>query len=1226
MSVVRSVSTSELTVHSVVNENSDEMGLNQDFVKCGSSQHNGIEEISCTADVLTPKAHTLDRFYRPSTMNQHGEKRKKSFFASFRLSKKSYSKGKEEHVSSGSDISHTPEKSEGSFHNQEGKTLESSESKKCEEILNNEQFKPKKHYLNRMSSFVNKVASKVHGNEINSGYGLRSKLERSQTVTGTDLLSSKVDYVSFDKKNVPGLMGIRNHGNTCFMNAVIQCLSHTDILAEYFVLDHYKNDLARCNRINSKKYGTRGEITEHLAVLLKSLWVLRYVPDTSLNLKNIVEKYEPCYRGSNQHDAAEFLMFVLDKVHEDLNTASKKKYKKVKNSYGRPDEIVAAETLANHLRCNSSFIQDIFQAQFRSSLKCPHCLKESNTFDPYLCVSIPIPQKEVLTIFVTVVYLNQQPKQVKIGVTIEASSTVRHLRSIIANDCGICTDQLVLTEIDGEGFHRTFSDNACVNLIQSTDPIYAVELTSGSDCEDDGFLHIMWMNALVVEPVNIRLAEVVAERNVNNSISGYSYFRTTCECYKFGSNGLFMIGIDNGTKNVTLLEPDLDHPLLHQNVDDALSICHPLGGPIHIKLILQWTADNKEKYIIDDVDHIDEHSSVDELKKKPPECAPVTLSDCLQLHTSAEMLSCGDAWHCPTCNRKQQVLKRLNLWSAPQVLVIHLKRFKQVSLSSNSSKLNTIVNFPLNGFDISDHMAGRHITSNNIAQSNALENAAANKVLGGVWSPWKRHKKFNVTEGDHVYDLYAICNHHGRDLQGGHYTAVCRNPTNGKWYTFDDFNIEEIPQEKVIDQDAYILFYQKREESMSPCFTYDSESNHWSYRIPISVLPSHLRIIPSPESKKVLMEDKKDTQINSAMEESENEGGSQNSNSDSTPSSSTLSTSEHEAPTVKDQNKYLEGDNKEDIVSKTPFIDTTTSTATDSKHLHKNSSDDQIDARNTYSLPATTENDVKPSINNKNCEILCNGGGDDDDDKVIAVESDHSDETIPEVRIQPASLEVLASHKYRSFSSSQNFMKMSLQGNLHDASSNGPIGTEIVNGDCGEKLTNGYCSENGSSCDEETPQVRITASSHQTNCTDGSYALHSYKRSHRMSNANKTASFVVIRTPTSSPRSIRDKNYSYTGSIDSIKPTGVGTWRAKIRETYPGTKPTNCTKERRPVSYNGGVQNGKCSTNSLRKSSIDKRQDQQMPNGPHIKTKSISCVMECKERDNRENFLTESSV
>lgn len=261
-------------------------------------------------------------------MSQHGEKRKKSFFASFRLSKKS-GRGKEDQGSSGSDLSQTPDKPEQNFG-----VASSKQSSRTGDATNPKSdaiaSKPRKHYLNRMSSFVTKVANKVQGSEINAGYGLRNKLERSQTVTGTDLMSSKVDYVIFDENQVPGLMGIRNHGNTCFINAVIQCLSHTNILAEYFVLDQYKSDLARCNRINSKKYGTRGEITEHLAVLLKSLWVLRYVPDISLNLKNIVEKYEPCYRGSNQHDAAEFLMFVLDKVHEDLNTASKRKYKKIK--------------------------------------------------------------------------------------------------------------------------------------------------------------------------------------------------------------------------------------------------------------------------------------------------------------------------------------------------------------------------------------------------------------------------------------------------------------------------------------------------------------------------------------------------------------------------------------------------------------------------------------------------------------------------------------------------------------------------------------------------------------------------------------------------------------------------------------------------------------------------------------------------------------------------------
>lgn len=41
-------------------------------------------------------------------------------------------------------------------------------------------------------------------------------------------------------------------------------------------------------------------------------------------------KYGAQYEGNDQHDAQEFLLWLLDKVHEDLNIASKEKYKKTK--------------------------------------------------------------------------------------------------------------------------------------------------------------------------------------------------------------------------------------------------------------------------------------------------------------------------------------------------------------------------------------------------------------------------------------------------------------------------------------------------------------------------------------------------------------------------------------------------------------------------------------------------------------------------------------------------------------------------------------------------------------------------------------------------------------------------------------------------------------------------------------------------------------------------------
>lgn len=90
--------------------------------------------------------------------------------------------------------------------------------------------------------------------------------------------------------------------------------------------------MKRRNKINSKKFGTKGELTEQLALVLKALWTCRDTPEHSSSFKAVVDRYSSQFRSSTQHDAQEFLFWLLDKVHEDLNTATKKRYKTIKVS------------------------------------------------------------------------------------------------------------------------------------------------------------------------------------------------------------------------------------------------------------------------------------------------------------------------------------------------------------------------------------------------------------------------------------------------------------------------------------------------------------------------------------------------------------------------------------------------------------------------------------------------------------------------------------------------------------------------------------------------------------------------------------------------------------------------------------------------------------------------------------------------------------------------------
>ncbi|KAJ3877893.1 hypothetical protein F5051DRAFT_407196 [Lentinula edodes] len=152
-----------------------------------------------------------------------------------------------------------------------------------------------------------------------------------------------------------------------------------------------------------------------------------------------------------------------------------------------------------------------------------------------------------------------------------------------------------------------------------------------------------------------------------------------------------------------------------------------------------------------------------------------SVTACLRQFSASEMLCQRNKFFCDACCDLQEAEKRMKIKKLPNVLALHLKRFKYQEDSNKYIKLSYRVAYPLQ-----------------LRLFNTVDDAE---------------------DADRLYNLFAIVVHLGNGPHHGHYISIIK--TLGTWFVFDDDNVYPIPEKDIPKYygdsnagSAYVLYYE----------------------------------------------------------------------------------------------------------------------------------------------------------------------------------------------------------------------------------------------------------------------------------------------------------------------------------------------------------------------------------------------------------------------------------
>jgi ubiquitin C-terminal hydrolase len=191
-------------------------------------------------------------------------------------------------------------------------------------------------------------------------------------------------------------IGIRNLGNTCFLNAVLQAFRITPAMGRIFL-----TDVARTARTDSK----RGKLMEAFQVLIRDFW--KHIPGTNLSVmapNGFIHTFHMTLRATDddwyipgqQADSAETIQYILDSLHDSMYRRVGMDVTGVANTVEEAQQLRALTSWSDFYRKEYSDIVAQFHGQTQAKIICSVCGTVSERYEPWLMIKCPIPGANVV--------------------------------------------------------------------------------------------------------------------------------------------------------------------------------------------------------------------------------------------------------------------------------------------------------------------------------------------------------------------------------------------------------------------------------------------------------------------------------------------------------------------------------------------------------------------------------------------------------------------------------------------------------------------------------------------------------------------------------------------------------------------------------------------------------------------------------------------------------------